>query len=102
MRRSGRSSAAPPGSSASAGSCPNLRTIISVPAGLAHMRIAPFLFWSTLGTAVWSSGLAGGGYLLGASFDRIDAVLAPVSTAVIVGGILWYVWRQLTWSRRAR
>jgi membrane protein DedA with SNARE-associated domain len=81
---------------------PNLRTIISVPAGLAHMRIAPFLFWSTLGTAIWSSGLAGGGYLLGASFDRIEAVLAPVSTAVITIGILWYAWRQLTWNRRAR
>jgi membrane protein DedA with SNARE-associated domain len=79
---------------------PNLRTIISVPAGLARMKMAPFLLWSTLGTAVWSAGLAGGGYLLGARFERIDAVLAPVSTAVIVGGVLWYVWRQLTWSRR--
>jgi len=81
---------------------PNLRTIVSVPAGLARMRIAPFLLWSTLGTAVWSAGLAGGGYLLGARFERIDAVLAPLSTAVIVGGILWYLWRQLTWSRRTR
>jgi membrane protein DedA with SNARE-associated domain len=81
---------------------PNLRTIVSVPAGLARMPIGPFLLWSTLGTAVWSAGLAGGGYLLGARFERIDAVLSPVSTIVIVGGVLWYVWRQLTWSRRAR
>jgi membrane protein DedA with SNARE-associated domain len=81
---------------------PNLRTIVSVPAGLARMRIAPFLLWSTLGTAVWSAGLAGGGYLLGARFERIDAVLAPLSTAVIVGAVLWYIWRQLTWSRRTR
>lgn len=80
---------------------PNLRTIISVPAGLARMRMAPFLLWSTLGTAVWSAGLAGGGYLLGARFGGIDAVLAPVSTAIIVAGILWYLWRQLTWARRA-
>jgi membrane protein DedA with SNARE-associated domain len=79
---------------------PNLRTIISVPAGLARMPVLPFLLWSTLGTAIWSAGLAGGGYLLGARFERIDAVLAPVSTAVIVGGIFWYLWRQLTWSRR--
>ncbi len=81
---------------------PNLRTIISVPAGLARMKALPFLLWSTLGTAVWSSGLAGGGYLLGVRFERIDEVLAPVSTAVIVAGILWYVWRQLTWHKRAR
>ena len=81
---------------------PNLRTIISVPAGLAQMPMGPFLLWSTLGTAVWSGGLAGGGYLLGARFERIDAVLAPVSTAIIAAGILWYLWRQLTWSRRAR
>ena len=79
---------------------PNLRTIISVPAGLAHMPMGRFLLWSTLGTAVWSAGLAGGGYLLGARFGRIDAVLAPVSTFIIVAGILWYLWRQLTWSRR--
>jgi membrane protein DedA with SNARE-associated domain len=80
---------------------PNLRTIISVPAGLARMKLMPFLLWSTLGTTVWSAGLAGGGYLLGAGFERIDAVLAPVSTAIIVAGILWYLWRQLTWARRA-
>jgi membrane protein DedA with SNARE-associated domain len=80
---------------------PNLRTIISVPAGLARMKLAPFLLWSTLGTAVWSASLAGGGSLLGARFERIDAVLAPVSTAVIVAGLLWYLWRQLTWARRA-
>lgn len=81
---------------------PNVRTIISIPAGLARMKVAPFLLWSTLGTFVWSSGLAAGGYALGARFENIDSVIAPVSTAIIIGGILWYAWRQLTWNRRRR
>jgi hypothetical protein len=27
-------------------------------------------------------------------------VAAPVTTGIVAIGILWYAWRQLTWSRR--
>ena len=81
------SGAAHPGSCASAASCRTCAPSSRSRPGLARMPMARFLLWSTLGTAVWSAGLAGGGYLLGARFERIDAVLAPVSTVVIVAGV---------------
>ncbi len=81
---------------------PTVRSVVSIPAGLVHMQLLRFLFWSTLGTAAWSGFLAGAGYLLGQQFSRIEDVLGPVSSGIIVAIVLFYVYRQLTWSRRHR
>jgi membrane protein DedA with SNARE-associated domain len=81
---------------------PTIRSIISVPAGLLHMRLRNFLIWSTVGTAGWSSALAVAGYVLGSRFEDINSVIGPLSTAIIVGIVLLYVWRQLTWRKRHR
>lgn len=80
---------------------PNLRTFVSVPAGLLDMKLLGFLFWSTLGTAVWSGVLAAAGYGLGLRYGAIEGIVGPVSTAVIVAIVLAYAWRQLTWTRRS-
>ncbi len=79
---------------------PTIRSLISIPAGLLNMRLKTFFIWSTIGTAVWSSGLAVAGYLLGRRFEDIDRFVGPVSTAIIAAIVLTYVWRQLTWRRR--
>ena len=81
---------------------PTIRSVVSIPAGLVHMRLVKFLAWSTLGTAVWSGLLATAGYVLGQQFDQIDRVLGPVSSAIVAAILLFYVWRQLTWNRRHR
>ena len=81
---------------------PAFRTFISIPPGILRMPVARYLFWSTLGTAIWSAALAGGGYALGAGFERIEEVAAPLTTGIIVLAVAWYLWRQLTWSRRSR
>jgi membrane protein DedA with SNARE-associated domain len=80
---------------------PALRTFISVPPGILRMGVPRFLLWSTLGTFVWSAALATGGYALGAGFEKIEEVAAPLTTAIVVLILLWYLWRQLTWRRRA-
>jgi len=67
-----------------------------------RMPVARYLIWSTLGTAIWSAALVTGGYALGAGFERIEEVAAPLTTGIIALAILWYLWRQLTWNRRAR
>jgi len=79
---------------------PTARTIISVPAGLLRMHLVRFLVWSTIGTAVWSSALAVAGWFLGQNFGEIDKVVGPVSSAVIVAIVAFYIWRQLTWHKR--
>lgn len=81
---------------------PALRTFISIPPGILRMPVARYLIWSTLGTAIWSAALAGGGYALGAGFERIEQVAAPLTTGIVVLAVAWYLWRQLTWNRRTR
>ncbi|SMF77134.1 DedA family protein [Allosphingosinicella indica] len=79
---------------------PTIRSVISIPAGLLHMRLKTFLLWSTVGTAGWSAGLAIAGYFLGQRFAEVDKILGPLSIIVIAAILLLYVWRQLTWRKR--
>lgn len=81
---------------------PAIRTLISVPAGLVRMAPLRFVLWSTLGTLIFAGGLAGLGYYAGSQIDRIEEVATPLATIVLGTGIAWYLWRQLTWSRRLR
>ncbi|HEX8224907.1 MAG TPA: DedA family protein [Allosphingosinicella sp.] len=79
---------------------PTIRSVISIPAGLLHMRLKTFLLWSTLGTAIWTAVLATAGWGLGMAFDDIEKILGPLSTGIIVLIVAAYLWRQLTWRRR--
>ena len=77
---------------------PTLRSLISIPAGLFGMSLARFLIFSTIGTAGWTAALAGGGYFLGSQFKDIEKWLGLLSTVVIVGIVLTYVWRLVRWK----
>ena len=79
---------------------PTVRSIVSVPAGLLHMRLRTFFVWSTIGTAGWSAGLAIAGYALGRRFTDIEKIVGPLSTAIIAAIVVGYVYRQLTWRKR--
>lgn len=43
---------------------PAVRQLISIPAGLAGMKMGPFLLYTTLGAGIWNSILAAIGYLI--------------------------------------
>jgi membrane protein DedA with SNARE-associated domain len=79
---------------------PTIRTFVSIPAGIVRMKLPAFLVCSTIGTAAWSGALAAAGYGLGREFQAIEEIAGPVSSAIVAGLVLWYVWRQLTWNRR--
>jgi membrane protein DedA with SNARE-associated domain len=72
---------------------PTVRTLISVPAGIACMPLPAFLAWSVLGTSLWTALLAGAGYLLQSQYERVSDYLNPVSTVVVVLIIGWYLYR---------
>lgn len=72
---------------------PAVRTLISVPAGLACMPMAAFLGLTTLGSVVWCSVLVAGGYLLESQYERVEAYVDPVSKAVVFGIVALYLWR---------
>ncbi len=77
---------------------PTIRSLVSVPAGLFGMGWGPFLLWSTLGTAGWTSALGIAGYALGRNVDDIDRYLGPASTAILVALVLGYLYRVVTWK----
>ncbi len=79
---------------------PTIRTFISIPAGIVRMGLPRYLIWSTIGTGGFAAALAGAGYAAGSRFHRIEEIAGPISSAVIFGIVLWYLWRQLTWNRR--
>lgn len=81
---------------------PTLRSLISIPAGLLHMRLMSFTIWSTLGTAIWTALIALAGWKLGSEVDDIEAWIGPLSTAVIVVIVIGYVWRLLVWKPGGR
>ena len=72
---------------------PALRTVVALPAGLARMRVAPFMLWTLLGSALWTAVLTLAGYLLESQYERIEKWLNPVSTGIFVIIAIWYVVR---------
>ncbi|MGA0605511.1 DedA family protein [Phenylobacterium sp. VNQ135] len=78
---------------------PAVRTLISVPAGLTRMPHAPFLAWTTAGTAIWTLLLAATGYLLEHEYRRVERWLDP-ATGIVFGLILMlYIYRLVRRSR---
>lgn len=63
---------------------PGVRALISVPAGIAGMRVLPFLFCTIVGTALWTGALTYAGYLLGARYRRVTSAM-DVATWVVLG-----------------
>lgn len=72
---------------------PGVRTFVSVPAGVARMRLVPFLAFTALGSLLWTGLLALAGFLLESQYDRVQAWINPVSTIVIALAVGWYVFR---------
>ncbi|MEB3292403.1 MAG: DedA family protein [Synechococcales bacterium] len=70
---------------------PGLRTVISLPAGISEMRMAPFLAYSTLGSTIWIIFLTAAGYFLGQNYTLVDEYLAPVSKIVVLILLVWLI-----------
>lgn len=74
---------------------PVVRTLISIPAGLAEMALLPFLAVTAAGSAIWVSGLTIAGYLLRDGFHAVEEWLNPVSNVVVGGLVIWYFYRVI-------
>lgn len=83
---------------------PVVRTFIAFPAGVARMPIWRFVVYTFVGSFIWCWALAWIGmklgqnwHSLGVYFHRFDAIIG----ALIVAGIVWYVWRHIRHLQRA-
>ena len=82
---------------------PGVRSLISLPAGVAGMSFRRFTVFTLAGTALWNTALIVAGLFLGSRWervlvivDRLEGVLWVLLGVVVVG---WFVWQR---SRRAR
>lgn len=82
---------------------PVVRSLISIPAGVARMNILLFLLLTTCGSLIWNSIFVVGGYLLGGQWHRIEAVAGWFSNAVVGAIILVMVvfFARRLWRERA-
>ncbi|WP_338721404.1 DedA family protein [Devosia sp. XK-2] len=76
---------------------PIIRTLISIPAGLAAMPLPLFLLASTAGALVWNTFLTLAGYILHEHYELIEVVLDPLSYVVLAAVVLIYLFRVITW-----
>lgn len=74
---------------------PEIRTLISIPAGIERMNFRYFLFLSISGTTLWVSILTALGHLLGQNYDKVETYLGPLSYVVIGGLILSYIYHVI-------
>lgn len=63
---------------------PIVRSLISVPAGLASMHVGTFALYTAIGTALWSFLLAFAGRLLGTQWELVAEIIDRYETVVII------------------
>lgn len=75
---------------------PAIRTLISIPAGLAHIPRHVFYLWTVVGGLLWVALLTAAGYFLRDQYRKVEAFIEPISyvvVAAVVGTYLWHLWR---------
>ncbi len=75
---------------------PAIRTLISVPAGLACMSWGQFLLYSTIGSLAWTGILTGAGFLLESNYEQVGKYVDPVSKGIFGILLAWYIYRVVT------
>lgn len=63
---------------------PLVRTFVSYPAGISRMPIGRFMLYSALGSLPWNAALIFAGFVVGANYTQIEAVLKPWELVIYV------------------
>ena len=79
---------------------PFLRTIISLPAGLAHMPKWKFFVFTFAGSLVWNALLIKGGEWLGSYLAESQDILAWIIIGMTGVALVGYLYRVVTWVPR--
>lgn len=77
---------------------PIVRTYISLPAGIARMRVIPFVVYTFIGSLVWCFVLAIIGQQLGARYEQLSGIfhgLDVVIALAIVAAVALYIARHV-------
>jgi membrane protein DedA with SNARE-associated domain len=77
---------------------PIVRTFISFPAGVVRTRFPTFVVFSFVGSFLWCGALAAGGFVFGARWEELRAIMRPFDipiAIVIVAAGAYYVYRHI-------
>jgi len=80
---------------------PFLRTMISLPAGLSHMKAWKFLLFTFIGAGIWNVLLIKGGEWLGQYLEQSQEVMGWIVLGGLGLALGAYLWRVFTWKPRA-
>ena len=80
---------------------PIMRTMISLPAGLAHMNTWQFLAYTAAGAAIWNAILIIGTQWLVGTFSDVRDLVGWIVVGSLVLALGSYFWRLVTWKPRA-
>jgi membrane protein DedA with SNARE-associated domain len=85
---------------------PGVRSLISLPAGVAGMHFGRFAAYTLLGTVLWNAALVLAGWFLGERWDlvievvdRLEGVLWTLLGATVIG---WLIFRRRVRSRERK
>lgn len=79
---------------------PGVRTLISVPAGVAEMPFIPFLVTTASGTLVWTGLLAAAGYVLAEGYLSVGKWIEPIGNGILILAIAIYAYRVATFGKQ--
>ena len=79
---------------------PFLRTMVSLPAGLSHMKLWRFLLFTFLGAGLWNMILVEGGRRLAPLIERYENVASWVIAGIFALIVVFYLYRVITWKPR--
>jgi membrane protein DedA with SNARE-associated domain len=77
---------------------PLLRTIVSLPAGLARMKLWRFVLFTALGSAIWNGILIFGGKALAPLVERFETLAGYGVIGLVLLGVAYYLYRVVTWK----
>lgn len=70
---------------------PVIRQLISLPAGFCRMPFGWFVFYTTIGSFLWVSFLAGLGYFLGANQELLEKYYHEIAWGLIAFAVIWFL-----------
>jgi len=72
---------------------PSLRSLISVPAGVAQMPLLKFTVYTTVGSGIWNAALVGAGWMLGHQWELVKPYLSVfgwASLIIVIAAMVWW------------
>lgn len=77
---------------------PGVRAVVSLPAGVAQIKLLPFVIWTFLGSLLWCTVLTWAGYVLGNRWETLEGYFKKFEIAIIAAGltlIAFVVWKKV-------